>query len=164
MSIRNLFPTLIPEQSTRSLFSQLNNEMTRIFDEFETGNHSLEKRSGSESFLSAKMDCSETDELVEVKIEIPGVKEEDIDVELNGRLLTISGKREARSDEKQKDYRIIERESGSFVRRLNLDFDADPKKVNAQIEAGVLTVAIEKPEETKSKKQKIEIKPKKAVS
>ncbi len=162
MSIRNLFPTLLSDQSTHNLFSRLNNEMTRILDDFESGN-AMDKRPGNLSFLTTKMDCSETDNIVEITVEIPGVKEEDINVELNGRLLSISGKREARKDEKQKEYQIIERESGSFIRRLDLDFDADPDKVSASVDAGVLTVTIEKPEHTKSKKQKISVKSKNAV-
>jgi len=163
MSIKNLFPTLLHDQSTHNLFSRLNNEMTRVLDDFESG-YPIDKRLKSASLLTTKMDCSETDDIVEVVLEVPGVKEEDINVELNGRLLSISGKRESRKEEKQKEYQIIERESGSFARRIDLDFDADPDKVSASVDAGVLTVTIEKPEHTKSRKQKITVKPKKAVS
>jgi len=156
----NLFPSVFSDHSTRTLFDRLNNEIARVFNDFDTTPHALQNDSVNESMLTAKMDYSETDDTVEVKVDIPGFKEEDIDVELNGRMLSISGKRETKTDDKKKDYRIIERESGSFTRRLNLDFDADPDKINAQVDAGILTLTIEKPEEKKSKKQKITVKPK----
>jgi len=156
----NLFPSVFSDHSTRTLFDRLNNEIARVFSDFDTTPQALQSGSDNALMLTAKMDYSETDDAVEVKVDIPGFKEEDIDVELNGRVLSIGGKRETKVDDKKKDYRIIERESGSFLRRLNLDFDADPDKVNAHVDAGILTLIIEKPEEKKTKKQKITVKPK----
>jgi len=161
MNNRNLFPSLFTEQTSHNLFNRLNNEMARFFDDFDSNSMSLSNGSKSESLFTAKMDCSETDDAVELKVEVPGVSEKDIDVELNGRQLTISGKRESSTEDKKKNYRFTERETGSFLRRLNLDFDADPGKVKATVDAGILTVSIEKPEESKARKQKITVNPKK---
>jgi len=162
MNNRIAFPSLLPERSTQGLFDSLNKEMARVFNEFDRGGFPRLAGSDAEgNFMTAKLDYSETDDAVEVSVEVPGFKEEDIDVELNGRVLSMSGKRETRSEEDKKDYHITERESGSFLRKINLDFDANPEKIDAHVDAGVLMVKVEKPEEKKVKKQKITVQAKK---
>lgn len=146
-----------PRRLSHRLFDNINSEIARLFDEYDSEKFTQFENTSDGVFLPTKLDYSESDDSVEVIVEIPGVKEKDVDVELNGRILTISAKRETHSEDEKKNYRIVERRSGSFRRELALDFDPDPAKVKANTDAGVLTVTLEKPEESKSSKQKIKV-------
>lgn len=90
------------------------------------------------------VDVKETDQEVVFLMDLPGVKEEDIEVELNGDLLTLCGRREHVEEEKRKDYVRIERESGEFRRSFTLNFAAKPEKIVAEHQNGVLKVTVPK--------------------
>jgi len=161
MNNPSFFPTLIDSRTTRNLLDSLNSEISKVFAEFGNSTHSHASAGETGESLIAKMNFGESSDQVELTVEVPGVNDQDIDVELNGQILTISGKREIRNEEDKKDYHLIERESGSFLRRINLDFTPDPDNISANVEAGVLTVLIEKPEENKREKAKIAVRAKK---
>jgi HSP20 family protein len=74
----------------------------------------------------------------------------------NGRL-TIKGEKKQEKEEKKKDYHFVERSYGSFARSIGLPFEADPNKVQAKFDKGVLTVTVPKPPEVKAKEKKIPI-------
>jgi HSP20 family protein len=102
------------------------------------------------------LDLSETPEAVQVRMDVPGVKAADLDVQVNGNLLTISGKREEEKEEKNRTYHRVERSSGSFSRTVTLPCAVEEAKVDAQYKDGILTVALPKTPEAKSRK--IEVK------
>jgi HSP20 family protein len=79
-------------------------------------------------------------------VELPGVNERDIEVEVVGDNLTIRGKREFSSEEKKDDYVRIERNYGSFLRTFALDVPVKPEKVTATFKDGLLTVSVPKAE------------------
>lgn len=163
MNTGNLFPILNPNRSTRTLFDSLNREMAKVLSDFDTGSlpiHNLLE--DQKDFLTANLDYSETEDAVEITVDVPGFKESEINIEVSGSTLVIGGKRETREEDKKKNYLVIERQSGSFQRRINLDFIADPEKISAQVDAGILTITVEKPEEKKVKTQKIDVKSKQA--
>jgi len=87
-----------------------------------------------------------------VKAEIPGMKEEDIDVSVEGDILTIKGERKAESEVKEEDYYLCERSYGSFSRSVALPSSVDAKKIEANYEDGVLEVSLPKAPEVKAKK------------
>jgi len=87
-----------------------------------------------------------------VKADIPGVKEEDVDVSVVGDTLTIRGKREAEHEVKEEDYYCCERSYGSFFRSIALPSNVDAKKIDASFEDGVLEVSLPKTAEVKPKK------------
>jgi HSP20 family protein len=102
-----------------------------------------------------------------VKAEIPGMKEEDIDVSVVGDTLTIKGERKTESEVKEEDYYCCERSYGSFSRSIALPSSVDAKKIEANYEDGVLEVSLPKAPEVKAKKvtvsaKKKETPPKKA--
>jgi HSP20 family protein len=90
------------------------------------------------------MNVSETESEVRVSAELPGVKEDDIDVSLNDDVLTIRGeKRFERKDEKE-NFHFVERSFGTFQRSIRLPFPVNPEQVQANFENGVLTVTLPK--------------------
>lgn len=87
-----------------------------------------------------------------VKAELPGMKEEDVDVSVVGDTLTIKGERKAESEVKEEDYYCCERSYGSFSRSIVLPSTIDASKIEASYEAGVLEVSLPKAAEVKPKK------------
>ena len=94
------------------------------------------------------------DKLV-VKAELPGMKEEDIDVSVEGNSLIIRGERKAETEIKEEDYRCCERSYGSFFRSITLPPQVDTAKVKAVYDKGILEIEIPKAKEAKATKVKI---------
>ena len=88
--------------------------------------------------------------------ELPGVEPDDVEVDVEGGVLTIKGEKKEERKEETKTRRLVERSYGSFERTFNLPRSVDPEKVKAQFENGVLTVHLPKREEAMGRK--IEIK------
>lgn len=101
------------------------------------------------------LDLSETAEAVQVRMDVPGMKAADIDIQINGALLTISGKREEEKEEKNCTYHRVERTRGAFSRTVTLPCAIDEAKVDAQYRDGILTVAMPKTVEAKGHKIKV---------
>ena len=95
-----------------------------------------------------------------VKAELPGMKEEDIDVSVIGDTLTVKGERKAESEVKEEDYYCCERSYGSFFRSIALPSNVDAKKIEASFEDGVLEVSLPKAAEVKPKKISVSAKKK----
>ena len=102
------------------------------------------------------LDLVETDTALEVRMDVPGVKPEDIDVQLSGNLLTIAGKRSEEKEENGKTYHRVERSYGSFSRSLTLPCNVKDEKVDAKIEGGVLRVTLQKTDDAKTRKIKVQ--------
>lgn len=98
----------------------------------------------TEAVWNPSLDFSETDKQYVVRVEAPGVAKEDLEVKLDGQLLTIRGKRVAAKEEKDEQFVWREREEGSFVRSLRLPLPVDEAKVEAKVENGVMTVMLPK--------------------
>ena len=97
-----------------------------------------------------------------VKAELPGMKEEEIDVSVVGDTLTIKGEKKAETEVKEEDYYCCERSYGSFFRSIALPSNVDTKKIDASYENGVLEVTLPKVAEVKPKKISISAKKGKA--
>ena len=101
------------------------------------------------------IDVAETDEAIEIKTDLPGIKAKDVNVEIRNNFLTISGEtqEEKKSEEGNgRKYHRIERRSGSFSRSVRLPCDVQQDKIDAELKDGVLSVKLPKAEEAKSKK------------
>jgi len=90
------------------------------------------------------VDVKENEKELTFMVELPGLVEKDIDVEVLGDLLTISGKRELKAEERREDYVRIERSYGTFKRSFSLDVPVKPEDAVARFESGVLTVIVPK--------------------
>src|SRR5688572_17229660 len=134
---------------SRDPFLDFRREMDRLFDESFRGTQ--EPSSRGNFMLSPKVDVSQNDDGWEITAELPGVAREDIDLRLDGDLLTITGeKRDERKDDKN---RFVERSYGSFTRSFQLPFAPDPGKIEADCDNGVLTIKLPKgAEQERSKK------------
>lgn len=104
------------------------------------------------------IDMYEKNDKYMVKAEVPGMKEEDVDVSVVGDRLTIRGEKKAESEVKEGDYYRSERSYGSFFRSIDLPADADPGKIEASYDDGVLEVTIPKTAAVKPKKVKVSAK------
>ena len=93
----------------------------------------------------------------EVSVELPGIAEKDIDVELAEGILTVSGEKREESEKKENGYLMSERRYGSFRRQLTLPADVDPESIKADFKDGVLKVAMKKDEKASDRARKIKI-------
>ncbi|MCW3007885.1 MAG: Hsp20/alpha crystallin family protein, partial [Solirubrobacterales bacterium] len=103
------------------------------------------------------MDLVETDEHFVLRADLPGLRQEDINLELEDRVLTISGERRAGHESREGDYHRIERAVGTFSRSLTLPQGIDADAVQADFDNGVLEVRIPKPQERKPRRLTIGI-------
>ncbi|KAL9676115.1 hypothetical protein QQ045_004328 [Rhodiola kirilowii] len=110
------------------------------------------------AFAQAKIDWKETPEAHIIKADVPGLKKEEVKVELEeGRVLQISGERSREQEEKNDTFHRVERSSGKFVRRFRLPDNAKVEEVKAAMEDGVLTVTVPKVEQPKADVKSIDI-------
>ena len=98
------------------------------------------------------MDVTETDKQIEITAELPGLEEKDVQINVADNLLTIRGEKKAEKEEKDKNYRLIERSYGSFERTLELPDGVNTDAIQASIAKGVLKVTVPKPAPAQSKK------------
>ncbi len=126
---------------------------TDIFDDF-FGRDFLT----STTKLAPAVDIAEEKDKYVVKADLPGLKQDDIKIELTDNVLSISGERksERNEEDKNKKYYYYERSYGAFERKFVLPNDADVEKIKAKYENGVLTIDIQKKESKKPKEIKVE--------
>lgn len=131
------------------LFS-LQREIDRLFEDFTGGFGRLPGFKAGE--LMPNMNVSETDGEIEFTAELPGLEEKDVEVTLSDNVLTIRGEKKAEKEEKDKNYRLVERSYGSFSRSFEIPAGVDHSAIKATIEKGVLTVRLPKPAQATPKK------------
>ncbi|MBW2031884.1 MAG: Hsp20/alpha crystallin family protein [Deltaproteobacteria bacterium] len=144
---------LIPWRERREI-DRLRGEIDRLFhDFFDMRPFRLPFQGGD--WIPA-VDVSETGKEIVVNAEIPGMSAKDIDISLNGRVLTIKGEKKQEQEEKEKNFHRLERRYGSFSRSFELPVDVDADKVKASYKNGVLNLTLPKAKEQEAKR--IEIK------
>jgi HSP20 family protein len=107
--------------------------------------------------LSPSVDIMTEGDVVVVKAELPGMKKENIDVNLTKDTITISGEKRKEEKVEKKDYHSIERSYGSFKRSFSLPAEVETEKASATFKDGVLEIRIPKTEEAKKKEKKVMI-------
>jgi HSP20 family protein len=103
------------------------------------------------------MDLVETTDEFVLRADLPGLSEQDVQIELEDNVLTVSGERKAEHEERKEGYYRVERAWGSFSRSLTLPEGVDPEGVTASFDRGVLEVRISKPEQRKPRKVAINV-------
>src|ERR1700694_2428919 len=136
-------------------FSTLQDRMNRLFRESynEGGRDELLATS---SFAPA-VDAYEDEHTVTLKIEVPGIDEKDIDIRVENNTLTVHGERKIEKDEKEENFRRVERQYGSFTRSFTLPSSVDPGQVSAHYDKGVLKINLAKKAEAKPKQIKVNV-------
>ncbi|RME61612.1 MAG: Hsp20/alpha crystallin family protein [Alphaproteobacteria bacterium] len=146
------------EESDNPL-STLQRDINRVFDDFWSR---FDRPFGAANgWLGASMprtDISETDEEVEIAVDLPGLDEKDIEVNLTDDVLTIHGEKKAEKEEKKKGYYLSERSYGAFHRMIPLPPGVDTGKAEASFKRGVLRVSLPKTSEARAKVKRIEVK------
>jgi len=127
--------------SRHSNSTSLFDEMERLFEEF---NHSSSRQSAERSFSPA-VDISESENHYLMNVDLPGIKKEDIKIEMHENVLTISGERQrARKYEDENKAQRFERSYGSFTRSFSLPTTVESDKIEARYEDGVLSLYLPK--------------------
>ena len=107
---------------------------------------------GSLTVISPSVDLSETDEALQLRMDVPGLKAEEINIEVSGNTIRISGEHKEEKEEKGRTFHRLERRRGTFTRSLTLPVAVKEDKITASCEEGVLTINLPKTEVAKTRK------------
>src|SRR4051794_18030630 len=132
-------------------FSTLQNEMNRLFNTVFDAPSPANGGSTLRRWMPA-MDLVETEDHFVLRADLPGLAEEDVTIEVEDNVLTVSGERKAERETTKEGYHRVERAFGSFSRSLTLPEGVDAEAVNANFDRGVLEIRIPKPEQRKPRK------------
>ena len=135
----------------------LQGEMNRLFSTFFDTPTGRAGNGGAARRWIPAMDLVETDDHFVLKADLPGMSENDVNIEVENNVLTVSGERKTELEDKHEGYYRLERSTGAFSRSLTLPEGVDAGAVTASFENGVLEVRIPKPEEVKPQKVQISV-------
>ena len=157
MNLRSLVPLRSRTHIARNEinpFDMLQREVDRLFDDF--GRGFMPPQMLAAASLVPQIEVAETDKQIEITAELPGLERKDVDISLEGNVLTIRAEKKAESEQKDKNIQLTERSYGVFYRALELPIAIDPATVQATMSKGVLKITIPKPPHAEAKK--IEVK------
>lgn len=143
--------------------AQLHREVDRLFeDAFRGFGMSPFKPEGGASMtlaglLKPQVDVGATEKEYTITVEVPGVDEKDIKVEIANNTMTVRGEKKQEKEEKDKNYYRVERSYGSFQRVLSLPEDADQEDIKATFKKGVLTIKMPRKDMPKTDVKQIQI-------
>jgi HSP20 family protein len=131
---------------TAESLGALRAELDRAFDRFSGSSSRLRHAVGEEitGELIPSLDVRESPREVVVKVELPGVRAEDVNVSIRDHLLVVKGEKSSEREAEEGDYHVTERSYGGFHRALNVPDSVDVDKIGAKLSGGVLTVTLPK--------------------
>jgi len=132
----------------------LQNRLNSVFQDYNRGN---ESDSLATTAFVPPVDVYEDEHNIVLKLEIPGMKESDLDIQLENNLLTVRGERKFEKEEKEENFHRIERRYGSFYRSFTIPNTVNPENVKASYDAGVLSIQLEKRAEARPKQIKVQV-------
>jgi HSP20 family protein len=135
--------------------ADLRREMDQVFGDF--FGRTPSDMAATEAIWSPLVDIHETKEGFQLMAELPGVKQEDIQVSVEGETLTLKGERKREAEVNEDQYHRVERSYGRFERSIVLPSVVDPSRVKATYRDGVLEIQLPKKEEAKPKEIKVEV-------
>jgi HSP20 family protein len=107
---------------------------------------------GASTSYAPALDVSEKENNFELRVDIPGMDPKDLDIQVRGNTVTITGQRKDEREEKGKTWHRVERRTGSFSRTITLPCEIDEKEVAAEYTNGVLSVTLPKSEQARPRK------------
>jgi HSP20 family protein len=151
------------------LFRSFRDEMDRMFDQFWRGFGMPVTRRAMEAepfwpreeafgLPAPAVDVAEDEKAYHITAELPGLSEKDVEVNLSGDILTISGEKREEREEKEKNYHFSERRYGSFRRSFAVPQGIDRDRIEASFKNGVLALVLPKTPDAMQRQKRIEIK------
>ena len=134
--------------------SALQNRMNRLFEEQYGGGREESLTTGA---FVPPVDIYEDEHSIQLKLEVPGIDEKDLDIKVENNTLTVSGERKFEKEEKEENFHRVERRYGSFSRSFTLPNTVSTEDVQADYENGVLKIRLAKRAEAKPKQIKVNI-------
>jgi HSP20 family protein len=132
----------------------LQQRMNRLFDEQYSGGREESLTAGA---FVPPVDIYEDEHSVQLKLEVPGVDEKDLDIKVENNTLTVNGERKFEKEEKEENFHRVERRYGSFTRSFTLPNTVSTEDIQADYEHGVLKIRLAKRAEAKPKQIKVNI-------
>ncbi len=145
-----------PFRSSLEDVNVLQNRLNSIFHDFARPAGSESETLATGSFVPA-VDIYEDAQHIALKLEVPGIRQEDLDIRVENQSLTVRGERKFESDEKEENFHRIERRFGSFIRSFTLPQTVDTESIKAAYDNGVLKISLAKKAEAKPKQIKVEV-------
>lgn len=148
-------------------FASLRDEMDRLFDDFALrwpmgplARHGWPTPMRGWTTAAPAVDVVDLEKEIQVRAELPGMADKDVDVEISDKMLTIRGEKKEEREEGEKEgrYYLSERRYGSFERSLRIPAGADQDKANARFSNGVLTITFPKTAKALKKPKKVKVK------
>ncbi len=133
-------------------------EINRMFDSFFRGSREEEEQSLLPSAWTPATDIAEHDDEYVVRLELPGVKKEDVKITMRENVLTIQGEKRQEKETGGESHHRVERVYGSFQRSFTLPTTVKADKIDAEYKDGVLNVTLPKAEEAKPKQIEVKVK------
>jgi len=135
----------------------LHRQIDRLFDGMMTRSQFPSLDYGLAQSFTPSLDVAVEDDKYSVSVEMPGMDERNVNIELSGNLLTIRGEKKEEKEDKDKHYYRVERRYGSFQRSLNLPDDVDLEKIQATMNKGVLQLQLPRDSQRRPSARKIEV-------
>lgn len=165
MEIRDLIPWNRERRSVPAAgkegddpFVALRRDVNRVFEDFWSRFERPFAGDGGIAAVGPRTDVAETDEAVEISMELPGLEDKDVEVNLSDDILTIRGEKKRESEKNGRGYYMAERSWGAFHRMIPLPPGVDAEKAEARFRNGVLTVTLPKTEEARARVRRIDVK------
>ena len=133
----------------------LQNRMNSLFQDFNRSQGDGD--SLATTAFVPPIDIYEDEHKIMLKVEAPGMKEGDFDIQMENGVLTVKGERKFEKEEKEENFHRIERRYGSFYRSFTLPNTINPETIKANYDAGVLKVELEKRAEARPKQIKVQV-------
>jgi len=131
--------------------AEIQEEVNRLFD------GSLSRYGQLERAFNPALDLFEDENSIHVKVELPGLSKEDVNITVHDSLLTIKGEKRQETEKKDANVYRVERTFGSFARTIELPTGVDASKVDARFKDGLLQITLPKTEAAKPKEIEVKV-------
>ena len=130
-------------------------EMNRIFDDF----FGMPRKADEEerTHWTPRVNIEEVDDRFEITAELPGMKKDDVKLEVKDHVLTLTGEKKVENEGKDRNVYLYERAYGRFCRTFTLPDNVDADKIGAEFKDGLMKIAVPKTEEAKPKEIEVKI-------